>query len=110
MFPLNFSIISSPPRYIQKLKPDVRYLSDWEKELTATPQNTRVEPSRVQVSNWINNAPVKQDMVVDALWNLRNFMIKNTLNLTNLSWALNHFIRILLLYVISHIRIHLFSF
>lgn len=80
----NFAFSSS--RYIQNLKPDSRFVSDWEKEMTATSRNTRIEPARLQAAgSWLVNAPARPDQVVDALWTLRNFMFKDALNLSHLS-------------------------
>lgn len=54
--------------------------------MMATPNNTRTGQARLQAAgNWLANAPARPDQVVDALWTLRNFMLKDALNLSHLS-------------------------
>lgn len=83
-------------KYIESLKPGKRFISNWEKQLCATApesngsqsQTTQVDP---RLSGWLDNggsAPENggsnNESVVKWLWSLRDFMMKDALNLSNL--------------------------
>lgn len=98
------------PRYIESLKPDRRYLSNWERQLSASPAtcsfnaallaNGKVNgakkstpgtasssgsaPTSSSSANpvtWLENGANGHSSVVDALWTLRDFMMKDALSL-----------------------------
>jgi len=58
-------------------------VSNWQAQLSATPENTTVpDPNRLP-THWLANGAGNHGNVVNALWALRNFMIKDALNLNN---------------------------
>lgn len=88
--------VSAPPKptrllhsntfvqYIKRLRPDCRHVSNYEQQLNATPENTPM-PNRDHLpSNWLANGEGNHGDVVNALWALRNFMLKESLNLSRL--------------------------
>lgn len=59
-----------------------KYVTNWEKTLHATPENTPApDPEKLtSVTSWLGKR-VGQENVVQALWNLRNQLLKDTLGL-----------------------------
>lgn len=70
-------------RYIEGLNSDKQSVSDWEKSLTATPENTKTDESRLP-ANWLAQGAGYHGNVTNALWALRDLMLKDTLNLTRI--------------------------
>ena len=68
-------------RYIEKLHGDKQSVGDWEKSLTATPENTKTDQNRLP-ANWLAQGAGYHGNVTNALWALRDLMLKDTLNLT----------------------------
>ena len=77
-------------RYIQSLKPEQRYISNWEKQLSATPSDTnganilnqQATTNGTGATGFLQNG--QGTSVVSALWSLRDFMMKDALNLSTL--------------------------
>jgi protein polybromo-1 len=56
-------------------------MTDWERTLKANKEAvTTPEPEKLPV-NWLANGQGAHGSVTDALWALRNFMLKDALNL-----------------------------
>ena len=67
-------------KYIEGLNPDSRHLSNWERELSATPDNSVPNRSNLPV-HWLENGVGSHGNAVDALWALRNFMLQDSFTL-----------------------------
>jgi protein polybromo-1 len=68
-------------RYIESLHNDQRSVSNWESTLKATPETVPApEPDKLP-THWLGNGPGPNSSILDALWNLRNFMMADSLNL-----------------------------
>ncbi|KAK9878876.1 hypothetical protein WA026_003705 [Henosepilachna vigintioctopunctata] len=88
--------ISVPPRpqrvlhseayikYIEGLQVENKFISPWEKVLHANPENTVTpDPEKLQnISTWLGKKADQQDNVFNALWALRNQLLRDTLGLT----------------------------
>ena len=104
------------PRYIESLKPDRRYLSNWERQLSASPAtcsfnaallangaagkvngakksipgtasssgSATSSSSSANPVTWLENGANGHSSVVDALWTLRDFMMKDALSLASI--------------------------
>lgn len=70
-------------RYIEGLQVDNRHITNWEKTLNATQENTPVpDPEKLtSVTAWLGSKANQQDNVLNALWTLRNQLLKDTLGL-----------------------------
>lgn len=69
-------------KYIEGLQSDSRYIAPWEKTLKANPETTPSVDVAKLPTNWFGkNTEDKTDDVVSALWQLRNFMMKDVLQL-----------------------------
>ncbi|XP_076317275.1 protein polybromo isoform X4 [Tachypleus tridentatus] len=88
--------VSTPPRtqrllhssiyikYIEGLKGDSRHISDWDAQLKATKDNTTVsDPHRLPV-HWLANGAGNHGNVVNAFWALRDFMLRDALNISKI--------------------------
>ncbi|KAF2888456.1 hypothetical protein ILUMI_17717 [Ignelater luminosus] len=88
--------ISVPPRpqrvlhseayikYIEGLHSENRYITSWEKTLNATRENTPAPPDPEKlnsVATWLGKKYEQQDDVVNALWDLRNQLLRDSLGL-----------------------------
>lgn len=68
-------------KYIEGLRTEQPHLSNWQKELNATPENTLpANRARLPVQ-WLQNGAGNHGNVVNALWALRNFMLQDTLSI-----------------------------
>lgn len=78
-----------PSRYIESLYNQSRYISNWERTLRATPESVPPADINRLPSQWLgSNSQAKangshQD-VISKLWNLREQMLKDTLNIPKL--------------------------
>ncbi|XP_053202089.1 protein polybromo-1-like isoform X2 [Panonychus citri] len=71
-------------QYIKRLRPDCRHVSNYEQQFNGTPENT-ILPNRDQLpTHWLANGEGNHGDVVNALWALRNFMLKESLNISRL--------------------------
>ncbi|KAF4526533.1 hypothetical protein B566_EDAN005900 [Ephemera danica] len=89
--------ISVPPRpqrllhseayikYIEGLASETKHISNWDKHLKATPENTPVPDASRLPSQWLGNGVGNHGNIVNALWALRDFMIRDALGLTKSS-------------------------
>lgn len=68
-------------RYIERLKPEVKHVSNWKTQLTATSENTPLNDVNRLPAHWLANGPGNHGNVINALWALRHFMMKDALNL-----------------------------
>ncbi|KAJ8884006.1 hypothetical protein PR048_015863 [Dryococelus australis] len=68
-------------RYIEGLQTDNRYISNWDKQLRATPENTQPpDPSKLP-AHWLSNSVGNHGSIVNALWALRDFMMRDALGI-----------------------------
>lgn len=60
-----------------------RHISNWERTLNATQENTPAPDAEKlnSVATWLGNKVNQQDNVLNALWALRNQLLKDTLGL-----------------------------
>lgn len=67
-------------RYIESLQSDTRFITPWEKTLTATRETVApVDVSKLP-TQWLRPAAAQRpDEAVAALWKLRDFMMKDVL-------------------------------
>ncbi|XP_023222741.1 protein polybromo-1-like [Centruroides sculpturatus] len=88
--------ISSPPRaqrllhsttyikYIEGLQAENKHISNWDAQLKATRENTTLsDVSRLPI-HWLANGAGNHGNVVNALWALRDFMLKDALNISKI--------------------------
>ncbi|KAK3103095.1 hypothetical protein FSP39_016403 [Pinctada imbricata] len=68
-------------RYIEGLRADRPYISDWDKSLSATPQNTRTDESRLP-SHWLAQGTGYHGNMTNALWALRDMMLKDAMDIS----------------------------
>ncbi|XP_049837847.1 protein polybromo-1 isoform X3 [Schistocerca gregaria] len=69
-------------KYIEGLNVDNKYISNWNKQLDATPENTSVQdPNRLPV-HWLGNGVGNHGNVINALWTLRDFMLRDALGIS----------------------------
>ncbi|PNF18061.1 Protein polybromo-1 [Cryptotermes secundus] len=91
--PVEPLFISVPPRpqrllhseayikYIEGLQADSKHISHWDKHLKATPDNTAIpDPSRLP-AHWLGNGVGNHGNIVNALWTLRDFMMRDALGI-----------------------------
>ena len=69
-------------KYIERLKPDCRHITNWEAQMTATPENTPIQDRIKMPTQWLANKEGNHGSMVNALWALRNFMFQDALNLS----------------------------
>jgi len=68
-------------RYIEGLQADNKYISHWDKHLKAAPENTAIpDPSRLP-AHWLGNGVGNHGNIVNALWTLRDFMMRDALGI-----------------------------
>lgn len=68
-------------RYIEGLSADKPHISDWEKNLAATPENTQMDEGRLP-AHWLAQGAGYHGNVTDALWALRDLMMKDTMSIS----------------------------
>lgn len=56
-------------------------MTDWEKTLKATRDNTKVPDESKLPKHWLANGAGPHGSVTNALWALRDFMMRDALNL-----------------------------
>ncbi|GFG36133.1 hypothetical protein Cfor_02751 [Coptotermes formosanus] len=91
--PVEPLFVSVPPRpqrllhseayikYIEGLQADNKHISHWDKHLKATPENTTIpDPSRLP-AHWLGNGVGNHGNIVNALWTLRDFMMRDALGI-----------------------------
>ncbi|XP_046573937.1 protein polybromo-1-like isoform X7 [Haliotis rubra] len=68
-------------RYIEGLNTESKTIGDWDKTLSATPENTPAVPESRLPTQWLAQGAGYHGNVTNALWALRDFMLKDTLNI-----------------------------
>lgn len=76
------SLYHSYFRYIENL--DKPFISNWEKHLMATQENTVINDSGRLPAQWLANGPGSHGTVVNALWALREYMMKDSLGIAKI--------------------------
>lgn len=71
-------------KYIERLKPEHKHITNWETQLNATQENTLNYDRNKLPTNWLMNGG-NHGTVVNALWALRNYMLQDSLNLSKLN-------------------------
>ncbi|XP_063981856.1 protein polybromo-1 isoform X1 [Diachasmimorpha longicaudata] len=66
-------------RYIEGLNVENRYISNWDKQMNATPENTQMPDVSKLPAEWLGNGVGNHGNVVNALWTLRNMMMRDVL-------------------------------
>lgn len=82
LFEVLLAVLSKNFRYIEGLNVDNRFISPWEKTLQATQENTPPpDPEKLNsVTAWLGTKANQPD-VLNALWALRNQLLRDTLGL-----------------------------
>lgn len=60
---------------------DSRNITEWEKTFTATPENTPVPDESRLPTHWLAQGAGYHGSVTDALWALRDLMLKDALSI-----------------------------
>ncbi|XP_023319103.1 protein polybromo-1 isoform X2 [Trichogramma pretiosum] len=68
-------------RYIEGLTTENRYVTNWDKQLNATQENTPTPEVSKLPAEWLGNGVGNHGNVVNALWNLRNMMMRDVLTI-----------------------------
>ncbi|XP_046358124.1 protein polybromo-1-like isoform X2 [Haliotis rufescens] len=68
-------------RYIEGLNTESKTIGDWDKTLSATPETTPAVPESRLPTQWLAQGAGYHGNVTNALWALRDFMLKDTLNI-----------------------------
>nr|XP_045600014.1 protein polybromo-1-like isoform X3 [Procambarus clarkii] len=69
-------------KYIENL--DKPFLSNWERHLMATQENTIINDSGRLPAQWLSTGPGAHGTVVNALWALREYMMKDSLGIAKI--------------------------
>lgn len=76
---LFFFPFESARRYIEGLNVENRYISNWDKQMNANPDNTQIPDVTKLPAEWLGNGVGNHGNVVNALWTLRNMMMRDVL-------------------------------
>lgn len=71
----------SVSRYIEGIGSDSRHISNWERGLRATPESTAIPDASRLPSHWLANGTGNHGSVVNALWALRDYLLRDSLRL-----------------------------
>ncbi|XP_076249117.1 protein polybromo isoform X1 [Calliopsis andreniformis] len=66
-------------RYIEALNVENRYISNWDKQMNANSDNTQIPDVTKLPAEWLGNGVGNHGNVVNALWTLRNMMMRDVL-------------------------------
>lgn len=70
-------------KYIEGLQNDTRFITPWEKTLKANPEATPIDPNKLPF-HWLGpKSPEKSSDSINALWQLRNYMMKDVLHIVH---------------------------
>ncbi|XP_071450417.1 protein polybromo-1 isoform X3 [Hetaerina americana] len=75
-------------KYIEGLQADNKYISQWERHLKATPENTRSVGAGGEGAlgrlpgHWLANGAGDHGSILNALWTLRDFMLRDALSIS----------------------------
>ena len=72
-------------KYIERLKPEHKHVSNWQTQLNATQENTLNYDRNKLPTGWLKNGEGNHGTVVNALWTLRQYMLQDALNLSRLT-------------------------
>ncbi|PSN42113.1 hypothetical protein C0J52_02963 [Blattella germanica] len=68
-------------QYIEGLQAESKHISHWDKHLKATPDNTAIpDPTRLP-AHWLGNGVGNHGNIINALWTLRDFMMRDALGI-----------------------------
>ncbi|KAK7869922.1 hypothetical protein R5R35_013708 [Gryllus longicercus] len=68
-------------RYIEGLQAENKHISPWEKHLKATQENTAIPDISRLPAEWLGNGVGNHGNIVNALWTLRDFMMRDALGI-----------------------------
>lgn len=71
-------------KYIERLKPECKHVTNWPAQINATPENTVTGDRSKLPTHWLANREGNHGSVVNALWALRNYMFQDALNLSKI--------------------------
>lgn len=71
-------------KYIEGLSADNRSINNWEKQLKARPENVAVPDQSKLPAHWLANGVGNHGTMVNALWTLRDFMVRDALGISKL--------------------------
>ena len=81
-------VVFSLFRYIENLRPESNSVSNWEKQLTATQENTPIPVNAKLPVQWLGNGAGHHETSTSALWALRDVMLKDALTVQRtLDWS-----------------------
>ncbi|XP_043276955.1 protein polybromo-1 isoform X2 [Venturia canescens] len=66
-------------RYIEGLNVENRYISNWDKQMNANPESIQISDISKLPAEWLGNGVGNHGNVVNALWTLRNMMMRDVL-------------------------------
>ncbi|XP_020708055.1 protein polybromo-1 isoform X4 [Athalia rosae] len=66
-------------RYIEGLNTENRYISNWDKQMNASAENTQIPDVAKLPAEWLGNGVGNHGNVVNALWTLRDMMMRDVL-------------------------------
>ncbi|XP_064474413.1 protein polybromo-1-like isoform X2 [Ornithodoros turicata] len=72
-------------KYIESLQSDSKHVSNWDTQLKATKDNTPVYDASRLPTHWLGNGVGGHGNAVNALWALRDFMLRDALNISRIS-------------------------
>lgn len=72
-------------RYIEGLQAECHYISNWDSHLKATPETTHPPDPHRLPTHWLSNSVDNHGSALNALWALRNYMLKDALNISRIS-------------------------
>ena len=69
-------------RYIEGLTPQNQSVSNWRRIVQPAPVHYPRDPASLRLpTHWLGNSATHHNSAVDALWALRDLMLKDTLNI-----------------------------
>ncbi|XP_054712195.1 LOW QUALITY PROTEIN: protein polybromo-1-like [Uloborus diversus] len=71
-------------KYIEGLQAESRYISNWDSHLKATPDTTQPPDPQRLPTHWLGNGVEGHGNALNALWSLRNYMLKDALNVAHI--------------------------
>lgn len=71
-------------KYIERLKPEHKHVTNWERQLNATQENTLNCDANKLPAGWLKNGVGYHGTATNALWALRSYMLTDALNLSRL--------------------------
>uniref|UniRef100_A0A131XM83 Putative chromatin remodeling complex rsc subunit rsc1/polybromo n=1 Tax=Hyalomma excavatum TaxID=257692 RepID=A0A131XM83_9ACAR len=72
-------------RYIENLQPDSKHVTNWDAQLKATKENTPIYDTSRLPTHWLGNGVGSHGNAVNALWALRDFMLRDALGIARIS-------------------------